>query len=298
MRRAATTLLVLTLSLSSFASAGAATAKPTPKSTSKTTSKPATKSASKTSTSTKSVVKHTYTSRPRTITRPRPVSKPKPVVPVWPPKGFIPQNGIYAHIPSGSELVRQLTATSQLITECEKIACGAVYIASDTPCNYWVLGASVYGPDPTDVTKSIPYGTIRLLTGPTKARTIYPIILRSNEPMIPHEALILQTLNIKKDAFYKAIAQGKSLTQIAGSQVSVLVKAITQAELDSISSQESANTITADQASAMRAETPARIGVELTQYNLTLQSISMQCWTQDPTETVPSNTYTANPNHF
>ena len=294
MRKVALLFTTLALALSSITIADASTPKPKPKPTVKASTKSHT---TQTHAPTKKVVKHYYTPKPRVLTKPRVVPKPTPK-PVWPPTGFLPQNGIYAHIPSGSELIKQLTSTSQLVTECEKIACGAVYIASDTPCTYWVLGAVVNGPDPTDVSKNVPYGTLRLVTGATKARTIYPIILRSNEPMIAHEALVLQTLAMKKDAFYKAIAQGKSLTQIAGSQVNTLVKAITQAELDSITAQESSAAITADQATALRAETPARIGVEITQYNLTIGSISMQCWVTPPTEPVPSNSYTPNLNHF
>ena len=299
MRKLGIALISVALSLSSLGLADAATSKPKPSAKPHSTTKP--------HSATTKVAKRIFTPKPRSTPKPRVITKPKPAPkpipkpipkPVWPPKGFMPQNGIYAHIPSGAELVKQLTATSQLITECEKIACGAVYIASDTPCNYWVLGAVVSGPDPADVSKSTPYGTMRILLGATKARTVYPIILRSNEPMIAHESLVLQTLNLKKDAFYKAIAQGKSLTQIAGSQLSTLVKALTQAELDSITAQLAAATITDDAATALRNETPARIGLELTQYNLTVGSISMQCWTMPPTETVPSNSYTPNANHF
>ena len=273
-------------------SATTSTKKPTAKQSTQakphsTTSSKASKSASRSFT--KKTLKRTYTSKPK--------PKPKPT-PVWPPKGFIPQNGIYAHVPSGAELIKQLTASSQLITECEQIACGSVYVGSDTPCNYWLFTAVVNGPDPADVTHNIAYGSMRILTGPSKAKTIYPIILRSKEPMIPHESLILQTLNMKRDAFYKAIAQGKSLTQIAGAQISVIAKAITKAELASIDDQLSSGTITADQATALRDETSARVSVELTQYNLTVGSISMQCWTVDPQEPVPSNTYTSNNNHF
>ena len=230
----------------------------------------------------------------------RVVAKPKPKPkPVWPPAGFLPpQNGVYAKIPTGAQLVSQLSASSQLITECEQIACGAVNVASETPCDYWVFTANVNGPDPADVTKSIIYGSMRITVGRTAAKTIYPIILRSGEPMIPHETLILQTLNLKKDALYKAIAQGKSLIQIAGSNINAVVKAITRAELDAIDQQFASNAITTDQAEALRDETSARVSVELTQYNLTVGGIQMSCWTGTPTEPVPSRTYTQNPNHF
>ena len=273
------------LSISELSVADAATT------TKKPTAKPTLSSAKK------KIVKRTFSPKIATKAKPKVKAKAKPK-PVWPPKGFILQNGIYARVPSGAELIKQLTSSSSLITECEQIACGAVYIASETPCNYWAITAVVNGPDPTDVSKSVIYGSMRVLTGPTKARTVYPIILRSKEAMIPHEALILTTLNLKRDAFYKAIAQGKSLTRIAGSQISVIAKAIIKAELASIDDQYNASTITLDQANALRDETSARVSVELTQYNLTVGSISMQCWTVDPDEPAPSNTYTPNSNHF
>lgn len=299
MRRIGIAVIAFAVSISNLAIADAATAtkKPTPKATATATSKATVKSKSTTATS-KKIVKRTLAVKPKakpSKPKPRVTAKPKPV---WPPKGFILQNGIYARVPSGAELIKQLTASSSLITECEQIACGSVYIASETPCNYWAITAVVNGPDPVDVSKSVIYGSMRVLTGPTKARTIYPIILRSKEPMIPHEALILSTLNLKRDAFYKAIAQGKSLTQIAGSQISAIAKAITKAELASIDDQYNANTIRLEQANALRDETSARVSVELTQYNLTVGSISMQCWTVDPEEPAPSNTYTPNNNHF
>ena len=230
--------------------------------------------------------------------KPKPKAKPKPKV-TWPPAGFpAPQNGVYAKIPTGAQLISQLSASSQLITECEQIACGAVNVASETPCDYWVFTANVNGPDPADVTKNIIYGSMRILVGKTEAKKVYPIILRSGEPMIPHETLILQTLNLKKDAFYKAIAQGKSLIQIAGSNINAVVKAITRAELDTIEAQLASNAINSDQAQALRDETSARVSVELTQYNLTVGGIQMACWTGVSTETVPSKSYTQNPNHF
>ena len=299
MRRLAALFLGITLTLSAQANAEASTTtkKPTTTTTKKTV-------VSKKPTVKKPTVKKKYVAPKKKYTykkkyvAPKPKVKPKPKV-IWPPAGFpAPQNGVYAKIPTGAQLVSQLSASSQLITECEQIACGAINVAAETPCDYWVFTANVNGPDPADVTKNIIYGSLRVLVGKTAAKKVYPIILRSGEPMIPHETLILQTLNIKKDAFYKSIAQGKSLTEIAGSNINAIVKAITKAELESIDQQLASNLITSDQATALRDETSARVSVELTQYNLTVGGIQVSCWTGLSTETVPSKSYTQNPNHF
>jgi hypothetical protein len=288
----------MTLALSALANAEASTTtkKPTTTTTKKTvvSKKPTVKKP----TVKKPTVKKKYVAPKKKYTYKKKYVAPKPKV-VWPPAGFpAPQNGVYAKIPTGAQLVSQLSASSQLITECEQIACGAINVAAETPCDYWVFTANVNGPDPADVTKNIIYGSLRVLVGKTAAKKVYPIILRSGEPMIPHETLILQTLNIKKDAFYKSIAQGKSLTEIAGSNINAIVKAITKAELESIDQQLASNLITSDQASALQDETSARVSVELTQYNLTVGGIQVSCWTGLSTETVPSKSYTQNPNHF
>jgi len=298
MRRLAALFLGMTLALSALANAEASTTtkKPTTTTTKKTvvSKKPTVKKP----TVKKPTVKKKYVAPKKKYTYKKKYVAPKPKV-VWPPAGFpAPQNGVYAKIPTGAQLVSQLSASSQLITECEQIACGAINVAAETPCDYWVFTANVNGPDPADVTKNIIYGSLRVLVGKTAAKKVYPIILRSGEPMIPHETLILQTLNIKKDAFYKSIAQGKSLTEIAGSNINAIVKAITKAELESIDQQLASNLITSDQASALQDETSARVSVELTQYNLTVGGIQVSCWTGLSTETVPSKSYTQNPNHF
>ena len=286
------------LMIPTVATAASPSPKPTTHSTAKSTAKAAPKSTAKATakktTTAKRTTTHHYYAPKRVVVTPSPK-------PVWPPKGYAANNGVYAFIPSGSQLVSLLSAQSKLatqVTQCKAMACGAVYVGSDSDCQYWEVNSKVYGPNPADVTSMIEYGTLRTLAPATKAQNILPIILLSGEPLFPHENLILQTLGISSNNFYTQIAQGKSLTQIAGSKINAIVSAITADENKSINTQYSAGTITGDQAQAMRDATSVRIATELTNYNLNVGGITVSCWTQAPTDKVPSFTYTMDPNHF
>ena len=178
------------------------------------------------------------------------------------------------------------------------MACGAVYVGSDSDCQYWEINSKIYGPNPADVTTMIEYGTLRTLAPATKAKTILPVILVSGEPLIPHQADILKILGITQDSFYNQLASGKSLTQIAGSKINSIVAALSAAETKAIAAQSVAGTITSDQAQALNDATSVRIATELTNYNLSVGGITVSCWTQAATDTVPGFTYTSNLNHF
>lgn len=266
-----------------------AVAKPAAKPTVKTTSKTTSKTTAKSTTST-----HHYFTRKRVVVTPSPK-------PFWPPKGYAANNGVYAYIPSGSQLVSLLSSQSTLsstVSQCKAMACGAVYVGSDSDCQYWEINSKVYGPNPADVTSMIEYGTLRTLTPGSKAQKILPIILLSSEPLIPHETTILSTLGISQNTFYTQITQGKSLAQIAGAKINSVVSAITADENKSINTQLTSGAITSDQAQALRDATSVRIATELTNYNLNVGGITVSCWTQPPTEKVPSFTYLMDANHF
>ncbi len=272
-------------------------ATPAPKSASKQTAKASAKATphatSKSTTTHRTVVRHYYP-RKKVIVTPSPK-------PVWPPKGYAANNGVYAYIPSGSQLVSLLSSQSTLastVSQCKAMACGAVYVGSDSDCQYWEVNSKVYGPNPADVTSMIEYGTLRTLAPATKAQKILPIILLSSEPLIPHESLILSTLGISQNNFYTQIAQGKSLTQIAGTKINNVVAAITSDESKSINSQFASGALTSDQAQALRDATSVRIATELTNYNLNVGGITVSCWTQAPTDKIPSFTYSMDSNHF
>ena len=283
------------------AHAASPSAKPTAKPTAKTTTKPVAKPVAKATTKpTAKVASKAKKPVRRTYVRKRVSVTPSPS-PVWPPKNFAANNGVYALIPSSSQLVSLLSSKSALastVSQCKASACGAVYVGSDTACQYWEINSKVYGPDPADATAMIQYGTLRTLAPASNAKTIVPIILVSSEPLIPHESLILSTLGISRNTFYTQIAQGKSLTQIAGSKINALVSAITAEEAKETNSQLASGTINSEQAQGYRDNASIRVATELTNYNLSVGGITISCWSQAPTDKVPSVTYTANPNHF
>jgi hypothetical protein len=300
MRKVSAILIALALAIptSAYAATPKPSAKPSAKPTVKSTIKAAPKPTSKTTAKAKTPVRKApvkrYAPRKRVIVTPSPK-------PVWPPKGYQSTNGVYAMIPSGSQLVSLLSSSKTLATtvsQCKAMACSAVYVASDSACIYWEITSKVYGPDPADVTATIQYGTLRALASGTKAHEILPVILVSGEPLFPHESIILSTLGIPPNTFYTQIAQGKSLTQIAGSKVNAVVSAIHADQDKKINAQLAAGLWTSDQAQTLRDNSSIRIATELTNYNLSVGAITVSCWTQASTETIPSFTYTMEKNHF
>lgn len=310
-RRVLAVALLAALTTQGVSYAATPTAKPTPKPTPKPTLKatptPTVKPTAKATTVKKPVVKKPVVKKP-VVKKPvvkKPVVKKKTVVPppkiVWPPRGYAANNGVYAYIPSGSQLVSLLSAKTALATtvkQCTAMACGAVYVGSDSDCQYWEINSKVYGPNPSDVTAMIEYGSLRTLAAATKAKSILSVILVSKEPLIPHESTILSILGISTTSFYNQIASGKSLTQIAGAKINHIVAALSAAESKSIAAQLASGQITSDQAVALTDATSVRIATELTNYNLSVGGITVSCWTQAPTETIPSFTYAMEPNHF
>ena len=268
------------------------TSKPTPKPTiskkTTTAAKPTVTKKATSSATKKPVVKRKVYVRKKV----KPSPSPKPV---WPPKGFIENNGVFARVPNGTELVGLLSAKTTLaktVQACEAYACGAVYVASATDCTWWEISANVYGPSYADITNYIQYGSLRTLMSGTSAHTVSPVFLVSTEPLIPNEDIILEVLGMKKDKFYNLIALGQSLRQIAGSKINAIVAAITAAEKKDIASRLAAGSITSAQAQDQIEGLPARVSNELTSYNLTVGGINVKCWISSPTETIPSTVYT------
>jgi hypothetical protein len=193
-------------------SANAATKKPSPTATVKTTAKPtvkattttkATKKASAKPTATtkatvkataKSTVKATVKATP-TATKKKVVYKPAPrkkvklspsPAPVWPPKGYIKSDDIYAKIPNSKELIGLSSANKKLAAElksCESLTCGAILATSLAGCKWWEITADVNGPTSDTDSTIIKYGSLRSLFGPSKAKQINPYILISEEPI-------------------------------------------------------------------------------------------------------------------
>jgi hypothetical protein len=284
-------LISITVAILAATPSYAATSKPTPKPTTKATTK-----ATASKKPTVSISKKATTSRKKYVYRPRAkVSLSPSPKPVWPPNGFKEDNGVYALIPTGSQLVSLLSAKKTLasvVRQCEADACGAVYVASITDCTYWEVNAIVSGPSYSDITQFVEYGKIRTLVKGTSAKTVTPIFLISTETLIPNEDVILKTLGISKDKFYTQISQGKSLRQISGDKITQVVKAVTAAEKNDINDRLDAKLISASQAQDQLDALPSRVSNELTAYNLTVGSVNVKCWISSPTDPVPSTVYT------
>ena len=291
----ASILILMVAAPSSFA----ATQKPVPKTTVKAAaSAPAKKPVVKKPAVKKPAVKKPVVKKPvvkRKAYVRKKVKLAPPPKPVWPPKNFIENDGVYARVPTGAELVGLLSAKTTLaktVSACEASACGAVYIASETNCTWWEITANVFGPSYADITSYIPFGSLRMLLSGTAAHTVTPVFLITTEPLIPNQDLILQTIGMKKEKFYTLISMGQSLRQIAGAKINAVVNAISIAERKDIADRLAAGAITEEQSAAQLDSLPARIANELTTYNLTVGGINVKCWMNDPTEPVPSTTYT------
>lgn len=112
-----------------------------------------------------------------------PIPSPSPV---WPPVGFTANNGIYAKIPSGKELLGLISAKAGLATDvkkCEANACGAVIIAADYTCKWWEIRSTVSVTDPADAGKKILLGNLRTTYPLLNPNTYANIILISEEPL-------------------------------------------------------------------------------------------------------------------
>ena len=179
-------LLIAAITSSSLLLSSAYAASPTPKAS---PSKKATPAVSKSATAkpeassttkkpTKKPVKKKKVKKTAT-----PIPSPSPV---WPPVRFTANKGIYAKIPTSKELLGLISAKvglAELVKKCESNACGAVIVAADYRCEWWEIKSTVYGVDPSDVSKKIALGKLRTLYGPLSAKTYANIILVSDEPL-------------------------------------------------------------------------------------------------------------------
>jgi len=164
----------------------AATPTPKPSVTSKPSSTPAaTKSTSTAQSSPSSSSTNKPTKKPvkKKIVKKTATPIPSPL-PVWPPVGFTANNGIYAKIPSGKELLGLISAKIGLATDvkkCESNACGAVIVAADYLCKWWEIKSTVSAVDPNDSSKKVLLGSLRTTYGELGPRTYANILLISDE---------------------------------------------------------------------------------------------------------------------
>lgn len=121
--------------------------------------------------------------------------------PVWPPKGFIKSKdgNTYAKIPTAKELVglasndkvltRALAKTEDGVPVCEKYSCGAVQVASEIGCTWWVITADVKGAvSDSDQTQKV-FGSVRTTIAETGPKKYATILIVSAEPIELHHSV-------------------------------------------------------------------------------------------------------------
>lgn len=177
--------------------ANAATKKPTPTPTKKVTTKASAKATPKVTakatakTTAKATAKPTVTATKKKVVvyKPKPRKKVK-VTPspkaVWPPKGYIKSDDIYAKVPTSKELVGLSSANKKLANDlkgCESMTCGAVFATSLAGCNWWEITGDVTGPTSDTDRTIIKYGSVTSLFGSSKPKEIRTFILISEEPV-------------------------------------------------------------------------------------------------------------------
>ena len=179
-------LLIAAITSSSLLLSSAYAASPTPKAS---PSKKATPAVSKSATAKPAASSTTKKPTKKPVKKKKvkktatPIPSPSPV---WPPVRFTANKGIYAKIPTSKELLGLISAKvglAELVKKCESNACGAVIVAADYRCEWWEIKSTVYGVDPSDVSKKIALGKLRTLYGPLSAKTFANIILVSDEPL-------------------------------------------------------------------------------------------------------------------
>ena len=179
-------LLIAAITSSTLLLSSAYAATPTPKAS---PSKKATPAVSKSATAKPAASSTTKKPTKKPVKKKKvkktatPIPSPSPV---WPPDRFTANKGIYAKIPTSKELLGLISAKvglAELVKKCESNACGAVIVAADYRCEWWEIKSTVYGVDPSDVSKKIALGKLRTLYGPLSAKTYANIILVSDEPL-------------------------------------------------------------------------------------------------------------------
>ena len=166
--------LSMAIALLFAGSATAATsAKPTVKPTAKATAKPVVK---------KPVVKKPVVRKKKVV---KVIPTPKPV---WPPKGFRANGGIYAKVPTSAELLAILSADKTLTLQakqCVKNACGVVRVASATGCTWWEITSTVSGPTSANDALPMVLGKLRTTLKATPAKKVLTVYLITTEPLGP-----------------------------------------------------------------------------------------------------------------
>jgi hypothetical protein len=166
-----------------------ATPKVTTKATAKSTAKPTATTKSTAKPTAKATASATATKKKVVVYKPRPRKKvkvsPSPK-PVWPPKGYVKNDDIYAKVPTSKELIGLSSANKKLasaLKDCENLTCGAIFATSIAGCNWWEFTGDVTGPASETDKTIIKYGAVKSLFGSSKAKEIQTFIMVSQEPI-------------------------------------------------------------------------------------------------------------------
>jgi hypothetical protein len=119
----------------------------------------------------------------------------------WPPPGFTKQGALYAKTATPKELgiagTENKYIQKNLIEYCHEVACLGIFVGSETGCDWWEVTSNVLGVDPADPTKRIIYGSLTTLVAGSKARTVKPILLVSDEPIADGLGIDIYTANCR-----------------------------------------------------------------------------------------------------
>ena len=110
----------------------------------------------------------------------KPLKSPNPQ---WPPANFKSSGSVFAKVPSAKELEGYASNSSYLtmgLSYCQTYACGSVFLASETGCNWWQVDAMVNAPSKENPNNRETVGTIRTLEPGSKPKKIVAILLKSN----------------------------------------------------------------------------------------------------------------------
>ena len=119
----------------------------------------------------------------------------------WPPPGFTKQGTLYAKTATPKELgiagTENKYIQKNLIEYCHEVACLGIFVGSETGCDWWEVTSNVLGVDPADPTQRIIYGSLTTLVAGSKARTVKPILLVSDEPIADGLGIDIYTANCR-----------------------------------------------------------------------------------------------------
>ena len=89
-------------------------------------------------------------------------------------------------MPSANELNSYASNSKDIsaaLKDCEKVTCGAVFLASEKGCNWWQIDSLVTAPSKTTAGTRDTLGTLRSLAAGTSAKKVTAVILKSSEPL-------------------------------------------------------------------------------------------------------------------